>query len=174
MAHEEADRGTDVTQETTVRGTDVAQQPTAEPQPMIHKTLRVNAQLATRIEDLRTEGETSAEAWRRVLVTGTEALERGTDVAQDDASCGTRVAQDQDDRGTGVAQQPTDVARDETVTLLREQLADVKAVRDRLLTQVDELTKALADAEKATAVLALAAPRKRGRIRAWLEAHTGR
>lgn len=146
-----------VAQTEHTRNTDVAQRGTPGAQKSVHKSIRVSPQLIDRIEALREDGETSTDAWRRVLIVGAETIERGTDVPQ------AEHARSTPDEGAEVA-------------LLREQLEDMRKVRDGLLEKVGDLSSALADMAKVQAVssVALAAPKKRKGIRAWLESRTGR
>ncbi len=87
--------------------------------PNVHKSLRIEEETAAAVTALKSEGESEAAAYNRVLKAGLTALEEGAGPAE-------ATAQDAPRQPTEASSSELIKAKDETIALLKEELADAK------------------------------------------------
>ena len=94
----------------------------------VHKTLRIEAELAERIDALKEAGESEAAAFTRILEAGAQTLEGGSPEATETAQGGELVASLQE--------------HIDTLKAANEELSAQLSIKDRHIETLTDITKA--------------------------------
>lgn len=122
----------------------------------VHKSLRIEEELAQRVANAKRPDEAEAAAYNRVLTAGLEAIEGHH---QKQAS----AAQEAPQKPTEAANEAVIKAKDETISLLKKQLEEATKLAAQQLADANQRTQeALTVASQAQQLHALATGKKQG------------